>query len=495
MYSLLQRLVSRSIQQPTQSQSFRPLSPLILQQGCFWRDLYTLILDNDPKCQHPPEFTVSQKLDVGFDRYHHHPRPDILWMWPDDLRRLRASHAAFLSDVRKNEPALIHRAGSKGIVMTASLEQLPVLVINLRMLRRTGCELPVEVLFSSLDDYNEQLCNVVFPTLHAICIVFSDIVAASRTGVALEGFQFKIMSILFSSFEDVLLLDSDTFPTRDPAPLFNNEPFKTTGMVLWPDFWYPSESPYFFEITKLGLPPPLNARPAVESGEMMFSKSKHSLTLLLAAYYNYYGPQYFYALLAQGAPGQGDKATFPWAATVIHSNTSFYLVHEPVLALGHVDSSGIFFGSAMAQHNPMEDVQHTSSHLNSDPQSHHSGLGIAEHSKANAPPHPNTSIPSTNSLQPSPFFVHANFPKFDPATIFSYGDPNTARPVIDSNGTAVRAWLPEERSIAYFGYDLERAFWVEVQYVACKLGSVFTAWKETEGICENVKRYGQQVFG
>ena len=492
LHDLLHRPPSASSQYPVPAQSSRPLSPLLAHQAKFWREFYTLILNNDPSCQYPPEFVVPHKLDVGFDADHNHPRPDILWMRPADLQRMRVAHSTFLSDLRKDAPALVYEPASKGIVLTAGLKQLPVLVIGLRMLRRTDCDLAVEVFLSSSDDYDQQVCDLVLPALNARCIVFSDIVAASKTGVALEGYQFKIMSLLFSSFDDVLLLDSDAFPTKNPTPLFDNEPFNLTGMLLWPDFWYPSESPYYFELAQLGAPPPLNARPAIESGEMMFSKSKHNLTLLLAAYYNYYGPQYFYPLLAQGAPGQGDKDTFPWAATVLHSNSSFYLVREPVFALGHVDSNEVFVGSAMAQHNPVEDIQHF--HTRSpglDGPYHHTEPDFGH---PNAHPQSNTSLPTTEPLQSTPLFVHANFPKFDPSTIFYYGTQGTPRPVFDSNGTAVRAWLPEQHSIAYFGYDLERAFWAEVQYVACNWYTMFTAWEGQEGICENVKMYRQRVF-
>ena len=479
LYSFLWRTQSPSIPTPVDPRENRLKSPHIPQQAKFWRDLYTLILNNDPKCQYSPETVLPHRVDVAFDRNHEHPRPDILWMRPADLKRMQVAHSLFLSDLRKDPPPLVYETGTRGIVLTAGLKQLPVLVIGLRMLRRTDCDIPVEVFLSSADDYDPQVCDILLLELNSRCIVLADIFTASETGVDLNSYQFKIMSLLFSSFDDVLLLDSDAFPVHDPAALFDEAPFNTTGMVLWPDFWYPSESPYFFELAQLGTPPPLTARPAIESGEMMFSKSKHRLTLLLAAYYNYYGPRYFYPLLSQGAPGQGDKDTFPWAATVIHSNTSFYLVHEPVFALGHIDSNRAFVGSAMAQHNPVQDLQH-----------HQSLSSITDP--------PNTSHnPNTNTrLHPSPLFVHANFPKFDPSTIFHHGVPNTPRPVWDSNNTAVRAWLPESRSIAYFGYDLERAFWAEVQYVACNWEEMFTAWAGSEGaVCENVKGYRRRVFG
>ncbi|KAJ3275194.1 hypothetical protein HDV01_000919 [Terramyces sp. JEL0728] len=47
----------------------------------------------------------------------------------------------------------------------------------------------------------------------------------------------KIVAILSSDFENVLFLDCDNFPLREPSFLFNTGAYRDTGMILWPDFW------------------------------------------------------------------------------------------------------------------------------------------------------------------------------------------------------------------------------------------------------------------
>src|SRR4051794_2048387 len=74
----------------------------------------------------------------------------------------------------------------------------------------------------------------------------------------------------FSSFEEVLFLDSDAFPVQEPEALLDCEPFTTTGLVLWPDFWYMSESPAYFAISSQAMPS-LKERQSTESGEIMYS--------------------------------------------------------------------------------------------------------------------------------------------------------------------------------------------------------------------------------
>ncbi|EXJ78594.1 hypothetical protein A1O1_08995 [Capronia coronata CBS 617.96] len=468
----------------------RPTSPLLKNQASFWRDLYLIILNNDPNCDRPPEAVVPQQLDIGFDPSHNHQRPDILFMENADIKRMREAHSNFVNDLKSTPPKMPYEVDSRGIVMTAGYKQLPVLVISIRMLRRTWSLLPVEVFLADSSEYDEEICNTVLPTLNAKCLVFTDIFRAAETGVSIERFQYKIMAILFSSFEDVLLLDSDAFPVRDPLLLFEQEPFNNTGLIVWPDFWYASESPYYFEIAKIKTIPPLNIRPAVESGELMFSKSKHHSSLMLAAYYNYYGPEYYYPLLSQGAPGQGDKETFAWAATAL--NEPFYAVNKRVMALGRVDSSGHYLGSAMAQHDPVADLVFTKTH----------GLPHErvkeDERKAAAGETPTSDI---ENREVKPFFVHANFPKFDPSTIFDEQMRDFSSQVIgsggptrDTNGTWVRCWMDEARAVEVFGFDVERRFWEEIKGAACEYEHQFGCWKGKDGICDKVRHYWQEVY-
>ena len=447
---------------------------LLDSQARFWRSLYQIILNNDPNCKNPPNPVVPQQLDIGFDATQDRQRPEVLYMDTADIKRMREAHSNFVSDM-KNTPKMPYEAGTRGVVLTGGFKQLPVLVISVRMLRRTGSDLPVEVFVADRADWDDQICNTVLPSLNAKCNLFSDIFQAAGSGVSIDRFQFKIMAILFSSFQDVLLVDSDAFPMHDPLPLFEEEPFKSNGLIVWPDFWYPSESPYYFGIAKIDTIPHLNERASIESGELMYSKAKHHMSLMLAAYYNYYGPTYYYPLLSQGAPGEGDKETFAWAATAI--GEPYYAVHERVMALGRHDTNGDYLGSAMAQHDPVSDYNFT---------------------KAHGPPHDRNKDGDTGKdnhfdIQVSdvkPFFVHANFPKFDPSTIFDHQSPTQ-----DTNGTNVRVWMDPARAVELFGFDAERRFWEEIKATACEYEDQFGTWKGKTGICQRTQEYCNDVFG
>ncbi|KAJ9653691.1 mannosyltransferase [Neophaeococcomyces mojaviensis] len=473
---------------PSSTLEEREPNPLLAQHATFWRTLHSLILNNHPQTEKKPDLVVPRNPRISYDPGHAHPRPDVLWMDHLDVERMKNAHANFITDIRKL-PAThgpIYNPGTRGIVTTASNSLLATLTISLHMLRKTGSTLPVEIFLERPSTHSQAFCTQVFPNLHAKCLYLSDIFDRAGSSFSLSTYQYKIFSILFSSFEDVLLLDSDAWPVSNPEPLFHSFPFTDTGMVLWPDFWYASESPYFFEIAKIKNPPTLEVQPATESGELMYSKSKHGYGIMLATYYNYYGPDYYYLLHSQDGPGQGDKETFMWAATAL--DEQYYLVHHQVTSLGRHDSNGEWIGTGMVQYDPIQDFFWTSSTASS-------GIDNGK------------TVTKARRTEPKPMFIHANHPKYDPYTIFDENINNIHTPTRDSSGSPVRCWFSSSDAVSLFGLDIERRFWEVMEKIACNdLKGLWTRedkptkadieeMKERDKkICQKVKDHIEVVF-
>ncbi|CAI7567636.1 unnamed protein product [Penicillium pancosmium] len=446
----------------------RTVPNLTTAQQSFWRSLHTLLEQHGPDTN--PLVEDVKAPTEGFNADDDtKPRPDYVLVAREDVDTMREAHSNFLnalkskpeSSAKSSNLHLQYIPGTKGIVSTAGGSYLPVLVISLRMLRRTGSKLPMEVFLADGEEYEEYICDVVLPSLNARCIILSTILDASSSSSSsslpaakITKYQFKPFAMLFSSFEEILFLDADAFPLTPPEKIFTSDPFKTTGMITWPDFWSSSVSPTFYEIIGLPTPPAMNLRASTESGEFMLSKRTHSLTLILATYYNYYGPSHYWPLLSQGAAGEGDKETFVAAAMAL--DEPFYQVSQAICALGHRTAGGSgMAGSAMAQFDPMQDYARRSAR---------EGKGMV----------------SGGGNKPDVFFIHANFPKFNPATIFQSG--HEVQPVFDDEGAYTRAWTIPEDVIASLrlngnsGKDVEKAFWEEILWTACELeGKVVSA--------------------
>ncbi|PLB49459.1 putative alpha-1,2-mannosyltransferase [Aspergillus steynii IBT 23096] len=425
----------------------------------FWRHLQHLLAVNEPKGE--PPLRLGSAPSIRFEEANPDDRPEMLDMLPEDVEAMKEAHGVFVEEIKKNPPQLHYAPNTRGLVSTAGGSYLPVLVISLRMLRKTGSELPVEVFLADEEEYEDYICDVVLPSLNARCVVLSHILDAVPKIMEIQKYQFKLFAMLFSSFEEILFLDADAFPLRQPESLFTSEPFKSKNMVTWPDFWASTVSSYYYEIASQPIPEKA-IRQSSESGEVLLSKKTHLKSLLLSTYYNFWGPDLYYALLSQGAAGEGDKETFVAAALALEE--PYYQVSEPICAIGHRIEGGMA-GSAMVQFDPVEDYALTQK-----------GEWRVHGSKAPAP---------------RAFFIHANFPKFNPATVF---ENQAVNPAFDESGSYTRAWTIPENVIEEFGTDVERQFWKEILWTACELETKFKSWDGRSGICKGVKKYWNAMF-
>jgi alpha 1,2-mannosyltransferase len=426
----------------------------------FWREFQSLLMEYKPTCDPPRR--LGNAPTAGFEPSNPEPRPNFLKMTTGDVLRMKRAHIEFVDAITTDPPQLAYVPGTRGIVTTAGGAYLPVLVISLRMLRRTGSNLPMEVFLATRDEYEEYICDKVLPSLNARCIVLSDVLDAVPKSNKIGKYQLKPFAMIFSSFEEILFLDADAFPIVRPELLFEKAPFKETKFVTWPDFWASAASPLYYEISSQPVAP-MESRQSTESGELVISKRTHLRTLLLSTYYNFWGPTHYYRLLSQGAAGEGDKETFIAAAMSL--GEPFYQVSERICAMGHATQGGLA-GSAMAQFDPIEDYK------------------LIQQGKWR--------INGSTAPQPRPFFIHANFPKFNPATVFQ---KQAVNPAFLDDGNYTRAWTTPEDMIEGFPVDVEKQFWADILWTGCELETKFESWKNKTGICDGVRKYWYAQFG
>jgi alpha 1,2-mannosyltransferase len=360
-----------------------------------------------------------------------------------DITDLQLAHASFMQYLEKMETGEEYFKG-RGIVTLGGTEYFGPAIIGLHMLRATGSKLPVEVFVADRQEYETAICDDYLPKLNAKCIVIADILNAEETEAPLvTHYQLKSLAMLFSSFAEILYVDSDSIPLVNPdKELFSTEPFLSAGLVSWPDFWLATESPLFYTIAGRKFPQNMPRRSS-ESGQLLINKRTHIKTLLLAAYYNFYGPSHYYPLLSQGALGQGDKETFLAAAVVL--GQSYYRVKTTVKSVNR-HNNGIKI-SGMVQHHPVFDLQ--------------------------------------NEARPA--FLHANTPKMNAGHLVDEGD-------LMAGKTHLRLWGPQKDHIKQFGKDLEKQVWQLLVKTGCELADKIQEWKSREQLCVRLTEHYDAVF-
>jgi alpha 1,2-mannosyltransferase len=428
------------------------------RQTRLWHKLHSSLEEYAPKCPSP-----RMQGNVGlqrFDAVSGTPQLNYLVNSDEFLQPMQTAHDGFVLAIQSRVIERAYIPGTKGIVSSAGGKYLPTFLVFLRLLRRTGAKLPVELFIKDWGEYEPYICEVILPPLNAKCVVLSEILS-SRDGKrpSLEHFQLKAFAVLFSSFQDVIWMDSDCFFLYDPTNLLTSKPFTSTGLVTWPDFWAYTTSPLYYNISRQPMVP-TTTRQTTEAGMFLISKRTHFMTLLLAAYYNYHASHY-YLMISQGAPGEGDKDTFILAASAL--GEKFHTISEKVADLGHPAADGGVIGAAILQADPIEDYKLTCN----------GRWRVKDQSVAKAP---------------RAYWIHAYSPKFNAGEdLFNHKSQ-------DDNGDPGRIWTSQESSLKRLGYDAERVAWDETRIVTCTLEHAFETWRSKSGLCETITNHWTAVF-
>ncbi|ODV96325.1 hypothetical protein PACTADRAFT_49688 [Pachysolen tannophilus NRRL Y-2460] len=485
------------------------------------QDFYTLVFnifeEGKPKIPALNRYKDDQRIyHAGYEGLAEGPvfteeyLKSFLQLTEEEVESLKHSHKAVVNKLPANCPEGLYQGN--GIVYVGGGKYNWLALLSIKTLRSVGSELPVEVLIPSIEEFEVDLCGRVFPALNARCILLAkELGNKVATDNSFYGYQYKSLAIITSSFEKVLLLDSDNVPIHAPDYLFDVEPFASNGLIVWPDFWKRATSPYYYQIAgrELGsrvrfgrnnygtnepnnvndidfsedIPVekvPLHDRegaipdPTSESGQLMVSKKTHSKALFLALYYNLFGPDYYYPLFSQGSDGEGDKETFLAASVIL--NKKFYQVNKFLNAFGHFDSDGNFIGTGMGQYDPVEDYRILQRKLKA--KDNEDLLKLQDSGEGSD---------FEVKTQPKILFVHANFPKLNP------WDLKTTKEIFDKDGSRKR--LYGTGMAKRIGYDFELVQWQNMHFLICELKLKLNTFKDIdpEDLCIEISEQLQHL--
>ncbi len=244
----------------------REASTHILSQT--WKTLRAIFDAHPP---HPLKLT-QRKFDT------HENFPDIEMIMnhtkisSSDAEATRLSHTEVTKELVPYPEGLY---SGRGIVMLAGGRYSDYAATGLGMLREIGCSLPVEVWMKDGKEEKAGWCDELKDE-GMVCRRVSDYMDVSKLE---HGYQLKIYSILLSSFEQILFLDGDNVPVRNPDGVFDSKSFKDTGVVLWTDYWRHTGSPVLPYVLGLTAEPSeiliRGSNKTVESGQLMWDKKRH----------------------------------------------------------------------------------------------------------------------------------------------------------------------------------------------------------------------------
>lgn len=125
------------------------------------------------------------------------------------------------------------KKGGRGIALTAGNDQVAYLLTQIPILRKLGCDLPIEVMYVGDNDLNrdsrqdlEDLEGVITRDIGAMI---------KPEGWNVASWAAKPFAILLSSFREVLFIDADSFFFVNPEVMFDYPEYVKTGAMFFRD--------------------------------------------------------------------------------------------------------------------------------------------------------------------------------------------------------------------------------------------------------------------
>lgn len=169
--------------------------------------------------------------------------------------------------------------------------------VCINMLRRLGCELPVELWHLGRREMTDDMRDLLAPL--GVTTVDAAEVRKVRPARILNGWELKPYAILNSRFREVLLLDADNVPVVDPTFLFDTPEYREAGAIFWPDFGRLGPDRSVWALTGV----PHRDEPEFETGQVVVDKAPCWGPLHLTMWMNEHSDFWYRHI-------HGDKETF-----------------------------------------------------------------------------------------------------------------------------------------------------------------------------------------
>jgi hypothetical protein len=220
------------------------------------------------------------------------------------VHNLRAEASRFILRV-PDYPA--NRFAGRGIVICAGGPTYFVQAwVTICLLRELGCTLPIQVWQRDAAELTPTMKRLL--ESHRVECVNAQQVGRDQGISRLPGWAIKPFAILHSRFREVLYLDSDSLPTRDPAYLFRDSSYMKTGSLFWTDRYRGRSSAYSTVHPRAWAAMNVAYRdePECESGQLIVDKAVVWRELNLCLHFNHHADLYYQFVY-------GDKDTFRFA--------------------------------------------------------------------------------------------------------------------------------------------------------------------------------------
>jgi hypothetical protein len=290
-------------------------------------------------------------------------KEELLSLMDVNIQFVKEARDLHFSIMKRLPQFQIDLYSGSGYVIVGGHEQYWYAYSLIKILRKLESKYPVEIIIPTVDEYDEYFCKHLITDLNASCVLVNEIFGVDVIKqFSLKNENLEILSILSSSFENVMFLRSYNYPVSLPDELFKSLLLKQNGLILWSDPTRRTTSPYFYSVQGKSIGKvaryknDLDSDPSLfknnknkvhidkyaafhdregtihdlsnNNGQILINKHRHLHTLLLAFWYQIQGSRRLLSLITQDSTSDATKELFAVAANA--NNLKYYqVVRDP----------------------------------------------------------------------------------------------------------------------------------------------------------------------
>ncbi len=218
----------------------------------------------------------------------------------------REQHLRALSAMVEKKFPVPDTFNGDGVLIIGGGKYWPGIVVSIEMLRRTGCNLPVQVWHRG----EEEACDLSDLTdATGVTLVDTLTFAAENGGYRMMGgWESKLYALSHCNFRRVLYLDADAYVVGDPTPLM--EKLSEAPFLFWQDLPGQEKSVKWSYVWPNGD----NGVPAIQGGQLFIDIEKCWKVIQVAHWMNQHADFYYQYMY-------GDQDTWRVAFAAVGDNT------------------------------------------------------------------------------------------------------------------------------------------------------------------------------
>ncbi|RSH83812.1 hypothetical protein EHS25_005427 [Saitozyma podzolica] len=226
----------------------------------------------------------------------------------------------------------------RGIVMVAgNADTLQRVKWSLQMLRSYESTLPVQIYHFPSERPDDD--DPIWEEMRELGAELVEAVGEEKDKEAKKSYHLKAIAVVQCPWREVLYLDSDSIPARDPEYMFDAPNYRRLGIWATPDYWKTSANNPIWAIIGVKC----RNEWEMETGQMFIDKKRHLDTFLLIKYMLVQHEWWFWF-------SDGDKDIFRWAMLALRKRWAVPGRWVGAAALPSGTASGDFCAHTMLQH-------------------------------------------------------------------------------------------------------------------------------------------------